>query len=442
VRRGRPAAELAQALARKRFLIVCGAGGVGKTTTAAALALQGALRGRRVLVCTIDPSRRLATSLGLAQLPDRPRALDLRRVAPEAKGSLFAMTLDTRRTFDALVERYSADEGARRRILENRFYQQVSDALAGSHEYMAMEKLLELSADDRFDLVVLDTPPTRHALDFLEAPDRLLAFLDTSVLRWFLKPYFAAGRLTLKVATRTGAVALRLADRFLGLQFLQDLSEFFLAFEGMYSGFKERAARVHALLRHSDAGFVVVAGPTRATLDEALYFHRRLREGELPFVGFVVNRVHPDPAAGSSGPRGRDAPRLDPDLSRALVALYDDHRRLAAQERRAIARLSVDTGETPVLVPEQEADVHDLRALKEIATQILAGTQHRSAKRSATRAGGREKNSSVSVTPPPSLNSGAGFTPAPRRPGGDGGGGSMKNPPQGRPRGAALRRKR
>ena len=409
MKRGRAGAGLAEALARKRFLIVCGAGGVGKTTTAAALALQGARRGRRVLVCTIDPSRRLATSLGLAQLSDRPRALDLRRVAPEAAGSLHAMTLDTKRTFDELVERYSADEAARRRILENRFYQQVSNALAGSHEYMAMEKLLELSADDRFDLVVLDTPPTRHALDFLEAPDRLLDFLDTSVLRWFLKPYFVAGRLTLKVATRAGAVAFKLADRFLGLQFLQELSEFFLAFEGMYEGFKERAARVLALLRREDVGFVLVASPTRSTLDEALYFHRRLSEGGLPFVGFVVNRLHPDPAAAGPGPTGSDGTRVDPELAQALVGLYEDQRRLARQERRAVARLEVDTGETPVLVPEHEVDVHDLRGLKEVGAEILsvAAEASRAERRRARM--GNDKNNSVGAPPSPHVGRGRGW---------------------------------
>jgi anion-transporting ArsA/GET3 family ATPase len=369
VKRGRAGTALAEALVHKRFLIVCGSGGVGKTTAAAALALQGALRGRRVLVCTIDPSRRLATSLGLAQLGDRPKPMDLGRVAPEAAGSLSAMTLDTKRTFDALVERYASSESARRRILENRFYKQVSNALAGSHEYMAMEKLLELSADESFDLVVLDTPPTRHALDFLEAPDRLLAFLDTSVLRWFLKPYFVAGRLTLKVATRAGAIALRLADRFLGLQFLEDLSEFFLAFEGMYDGFKERAARVHALLRREDSGFVLVASPARATLDEALYFHRRLQEGGLPFVGFVVNRVVPDPARAPAPP-GPEA-RIDAELAAALQDVFEDQRRLARQHQRVVARLEVDTGQRPVLVPEHEADVHDLRGLREVALALL-----------------------------------------------------------------------
>src|SRR5206468_5126796 len=303
-RRHNPADAMEAALLERRVIVVCGSGGVGKTTTAAALGLQAALKGRRVLVCTIDPSRRLATSLGLSQLSSKPRSLDLRRFAPAEGGSMAAMVLDTKSTFDAIVMRFAPDEAARKRILGNRFYQQVSSALAGSHEYMAMEKLLELSADERFDLVVLDTPPTRHALDFLEAPDRLMGFLDTSVLRWFLKPYFVAGRLTLKVATRTGAFALELADRFLGLQFLQDLSEFFLAFEGMYQGFKERAEKVHALLRGEDSGYVLVAGPARTTLDEARYFYRRLREKDMPFVGLVVNRVHPDPLA-EAGPAPR-----------------------------------------------------------------------------------------------------------------------------------------
>src|SRR5262249_28832782 len=192
----------------------------------------------------------------------------------------------------ARVERCAPDEAARRRILGHRFYRQVSGALAGSHEYMAMEKLLELAEDDRFDLVVLDTPPTRHALDFLEAPDRLLSFLDTSVLRFFLKPYFVAGRLTLTLASRTGALALMIVDRFLALQFLQDVSEFFLAFEGMYDGFKERAARVHALVRDPCCGFLLVTGPSPLAVDEALYFHSRLDERKMPLLAFVVNRTH------------------------------------------------------------------------------------------------------------------------------------------------------
>src|SRR5205814_2096747 len=167
----------------------------------------------------------------------------------------------------------------------------------------------------------LDTPPTRHALDFLEAPERLMGFLDTGILRWFLKPYFVAGRLTLKVATRTGALALKIADSVLGLQFLQDLSEFFLAFEGMYAGFKERAGRVRALLRSQHSGFVLVASPAPHTLEEALFFHQRLDENGMPFVAFVINRVHPDPAAGF--PATRAAADVEDDLAEALVELKD-----------------------------------------------------------------------------------------------------------------------
>jgi anion-transporting ArsA/GET3 family ATPase len=381
-RRGRsPAEGLLDELQERRVLVVCGSGGVGKTTTAAALGLRAALAGRRVLVCTIDPSRRLATSLGLEKLSGKPRQMDLQRFGPALGGSLHAMVLDTKRTFDEIVTRYAPDEVSRRRILTNRLYKQVSAALVGSHEYMAMEKLLELSEADRFDLVVLDTPPTRHALDFLEAPDRLMSFLDTSILRFFLKPYFVAGRLTLKVATRTGAVALKLADRFLGLQFLQDLSEFFLAFGGMYDGFKERAARVHALLRDPCSGFLLVAGPSPAALDEVLFFHRRLDEKKMPFLGFVVNRVHPDPAAvPAAGPRAR----VLPEMAERLIECYREQQTLFRAERKTIGRLEVDTGERPILVPEMDQDVHDLRGLRAVGDALFADAMPARQKRRAS----------------------------------------------------------
>jgi anion-transporting ArsA/GET3 family ATPase len=357
------------ALEERRVLIACGSGGVGKTTTAAALALRAALAGRRVLVCTIDPSRRLATSLGKGQLSGRPRAIDIKGFAPARGGALFAMVLDVKGTFDALVLRHTPEGPARDRILKNRFYQHVSAALAGSHEYMAMEKLLELANDERFDLVVLDTPPTRHALDFLEAPDRLLGFLDVSVLRFFLRPYFKAGRLTMQVATRTGAMLLKLADRFLGLQFLQELSEFFLAFEGMYDGFRARASDVQALLRAPSTGFVLVAGPQAGALEEALYFHKRLVEKKLGFVAFVVNRVHLDPARE----RARSGPqvRLASGLAARLAQTMREQQVLARVERQAIARLEVDTRDKPLLVPELEQDVHDLRGLSAFAALVF-----------------------------------------------------------------------
>ena len=367
-----PAATLERALATRRILVACGSGGVGKTTAAAALALLAARSGRRVLVCTIDPSRRLATSLGLDRLSGRPRRIDLSRLPPPPArgGALWAMVLDVKSTFDSLVTRYAPDAAARERILANRFYRHVSAALAGSHEYTAMEKLLELTGDRRWDLVVLDTPPTRHALDFLEAPDRLMDFLDASVLRWFLRPYFVAGRLTLKVATRTGALAVRMADRFFGLQFLQDLSEFFLAFESMYDGFKERASRVHALLREASSGFVMVAGPSPLALEEALYFHRRLTEKGMPFVAFVVNRVHTDPAREVRS-RRRGRVEVAPELAARLAETLQEQQVLARVERRAVARLEVDTRERPLLVPELDHDVHDLRGLAEFGELVF-----------------------------------------------------------------------
>lgn len=369
--RADPRLVLERALATRRILVVGGSGGVGKTTTSAALAVRAARAGRHVLVCTIDPSRRLATSLGLNQLSGKPRTIDVRRLGA-AEGTLHAMVLDVKSTFDELVTRYTPDAAARERILGNRFYQHVSAALAGSHEYMAMEKLLELSADDRYDLIVLDTPPTRHALDFLEAPDRLMSFLDTRILRWFLRPYFAAGRLTLRVATRTGALALRLADRFLGLQFLADLSEFFLAFESMYGGFKERAERVYALLREPSSGFLLVAGPQPLALEEALFFHERLDEKRMPFVAFVINRVHTDPARELRARRAAPA-EIDPTLADKLKQTLREQQVLANVERRAISRLEVDTREKPVLVPEMEQDVHDLRGLADLGELIFEG---------------------------------------------------------------------
>lgn len=367
-----PAAALRRALCERRVLVVGGPGGVGKTTTSAALGVCAARLGRRALVCTIDPSRRLATSLGLRELRDTPRRLELGRLVPGAAGTLHAMTLDTKRTFDALVERHAPSPEARERILGNRFYRQVSDALSGSHEYMAMEKLLELARDERFDLVILDTPPTRHALDFLEAPDRMLSFLDTSVLRYFLRPYFVAGRLTLKVATRTGALALGLADRALGLQFLRDLSEFFLAFDGMYDGFKERAAAVHALLRLPSSGFLVVGSPQAQALAEVEYFHARLLEKGMPFVGFVVNRVHgPGSPRASRGGSLASGSGLARGLADRLAQLYREQQALARAEERAIARLEVDSRTGALRVPELDADVHDLRDLAQVAALLL-----------------------------------------------------------------------
>ena len=282
------------------------------------------------------------------------------------------MMLDIKGTFDALVLAAHAGRGpARDRILENRFYHHVSAALAGSHEYMAMEKLLELASDDRFDLVVLDTPPTRHALDFLEAPDRLLGFLDVSVLRFFLRPYFKAGRLTMKVATRTGAMLLKLADRFLGLQFLQELSEFFLAFEGMYDGFRARAADVQALLRAPSTGLRAGGGAPGCRPRGGALLPQAARREEARLRGLRREPGAPGPGARARRTRAGRRCGSRPGSPRGSRRRCGSSRCSRASSAQAIARLEVDTRDKPLLVPELEQDVHDLRGLLAFAALVF-----------------------------------------------------------------------
>ena len=276
----------------KDVCICAGSGGVGKTTTSAAIATGMAARGLKVCVLTIDPAKRLADSLGLrgarqrgeAGRPEAVRAAGRSR----SSGELWAMMLDAKATFDELVARQAPDEESRDRVLNNRIYQQISGALAGSQEYMAMEKLFELHTEGRFDLLVLDTPPTRNALDFLDAPRRLTQFIEGRSLQVFMKPTgFAA-----KVAGRGASVALSVLKRIVGFDLLADLAEFFNAFSGMVDGFQARAKRVNSLLADPSTCFLVVCGPQGEPIDEAVYFHRKLVEAKLPFGGVIVNKVH------------------------------------------------------------------------------------------------------------------------------------------------------
>ena len=265
-----------------RLVIVCGPGGVGKTTTSAALALAAASRGKKTLVCTIDPSRRLRTSLGLARLTGTPQ---------KVKGRLFAMRLDPKQTFDSLVKNHAATPEARDRVLSNRFYRQISGHLAGTHEVMAMEGLMSVACD--FDLIVLDTPPASSALAFLDAPKRVLDFVDGRILRYFLKPYFVAGRLALEPKTLVGRSLLRILDGAVGLQFLQDLSEFFLAFEGLFESFRKTANAMDARLREEGTSFILVTTPASSRVNEGAAFAEALRARSLKATLVIANRVHP-----------------------------------------------------------------------------------------------------------------------------------------------------
>ena len=340
-------------LARKEVCIVAGSGGVGKTTTAAAVALGMAERGKRVAVLTIDPAKRLANSLGLAELGNEER-----RVEAPASGELWAMMLDAKRTFDELVEWHAPDAQTRDAVLGNRIYQELSNAVAGSQEYMAMEKLYELHQEGRYDLLVLDTPPTRNALDFLEAPRRLSAFVDSRSLQFFTAP----GRLGMRVLGRGSGVVFSVLKRLTGIDLLEDLSDFFRSFGDMSQGFRERAEHVNALMADSRSAFLLVTSPRRDAIDEAEWFHHRLLDSGLPFAGAVANRVHP--LVGADGASTELDSLLGEELALKVERNLEDYRQLAERDRANLDQLRNRLGRKPLLeVPELDEDVHDLAGL-------------------------------------------------------------------------------
>jgi anion-transporting ArsA/GET3 family ATPase len=347
----------------KRIVICAGSGGVGKTTTAAALGMGMAELGLRVAVVTIDPARRLATSLGLEDLGNEPRLVDPARFAEHGvamEGELWAMMLDAKRTFDALIERLAPDDRTRDEVFANRIYQQLSSAVAGSQEFTAIAKLYELDQDGDFDLIVLDTPPSRNALDFLDAPQRLKGFFGGRAVRMFLRPAGLSG----KVLGRGTGVVFSVLKRLTGVDLLQDLSVFFRTLGGMIDGFTERADRVGALLEDPATTFVIVTSPRHDPSEEAVHFQRKLAEAGMPFGGVVVNRVH---MADGLGPDGIPEALAD-ELGPALAGRVDDSVRelaaLAARDEAGVEALVDRLGDPPsIVVPELADDVHDVDGL-------------------------------------------------------------------------------
>jgi len=358
----------------KEICVCAGAGGVGKTTTSAAIAMGMAARGKRCVVLTIDPAKRLANSLGLSELGNEATQVEAERFAAaglEMKGELWAMMLDAKRTFGDLVESYAPDARSRDRILENRIYRELSNAVAGSQEYMAMEKLYELHAEGTYDLLVLDTPPTRNALDFLDAPERLSKFLDSRSLQFFLKP----GRTGLKMFGRGTGLLFSALKRVTGVDLLQDLSEFFTAFGDLAEGFNERAVRVSKLLSDPRSTFVLVTSPQRDAIDEAVFFNRRLRERNMPFGGVVVNRMHTEVGSGSSdGALEKDlAGVLDDALAQRVARNFEDYRALAERDQENVTRLAEELeGEPLIIVPYLDDDVHDVAGLAVMNEHLFA----------------------------------------------------------------------
>ena len=289
--------DLDTLIADKRIITCVGSGGVGKTTVSATLAVHCSLQGKKTLVMTIDPARRLANSLGVKMVGNEEilvPASKFEEAGLSPKGELHAMMLDTKAAFDDLIRRVAPREEVAQRILQNHFYQNLSAAMAGSHEYLAMEKLYDLYEQGRYDVIVLDTPPTRQALDFLDAPGKISDFFDKDVLRWFLRPYAAAGRGGVKLINRTGTWVFSKIERMTGAEFLHDVSDFFLGFSDVFADFRKEADQAFEVLRGKDVLFLLVMSPSRMPIEEARFFYERLEEYRMPFGGFIINRIHPD----------------------------------------------------------------------------------------------------------------------------------------------------
>ena len=370
---------LAGLLKKGNMLVCCGSGGVGKTTVAASLALAGARAGMRCCVVTIDPARRLADALGLETLPNIAHRVEIAAGPGDAEGGgeLWALMLDPKSTFDSLVDRYAESPAQAERIKSNRLYRNISGALSGTQEYMAAEKLFELAEEGRFDLLVVDTPPSRNALDFLEAPARLTRFLDNRLFRLVVAPT----RAYLRAVSMAAQAFVRTIAKVVGAEVVDDAVAFFQAFEGMEQGFRDRAERVDELLGGPNTAFVLVASARRDTVAEAMYFTDRLQEmGKRP-QALVANRLHPrfgrDAAeslsdlAAADRSRGRSLGEDTP--LGALYANLAEFRQVAEREDEVLDPLIERIAPAPLCrVPYLEGDVSDLDGLRRVAEALTA----------------------------------------------------------------------
>ncbi len=353
--------SLADLIESRKVILCCGSGGVGKTTTSAALGLHAAKLGKTACVVTIDPARRLADALGLGELSNEPHKVD-----GPWPGELWAMMLDPKGTFDELVEHYSESPEQAAGILDNRLYRNLSSALSGTHEYMASEKLYELYEEQQFDLIVVDTPPSRNALDFLEAPKRLTALLENRIFRLVVSP--AKGYM--KVLSFGVRTFLRTVSSLVGSEVVDDVIAFFRAFEGMEDGFRERAERVQALLGDSQTSFVLVTSPREESAAEAHWFADRLAEGGLSVEGLIINKTHPRFVE-----EGTDLSLLEtlPAEAGVLAANLSQLSAVADHEDHELGDLSDKVkGRAKTKVPLLATDVHDIGGLEQIAALMFA----------------------------------------------------------------------
>lgn len=346
---------------QKKIIICCGSGGVGKTTLAAALALEAARRGKKTIVLTIDPAKRLATALGLDGLGYTPKEIT---TSPPLDGKLYAMMLDTKRTFDRLIEKYASDPTSRKSILNNTLYKHMSSMIAGSQEYMAMEKLYEIYLEDNYDLMILDTPPTRHALDFLDAPKKMINMTGNSLLKWFLKPGIFLGKTNFGLFRKSAERILSVFDRLAGFAFLHELAQMVSLMSGLLGGFQERAKAVYKLLREDVTGFILVTSPSSVSIQDALYFHEKIDGEGLPFLGFIVNRIHEDILEC----RQQDLNTLKPALREKILDQVKNYNQLALRDQKATSLLKKMGGKKSFYasIPLFTEDVHDLKGLQQL----------------------------------------------------------------------------
>jgi anion-transporting ArsA/GET3 family ATPase len=371
--------SVATLLEGKRVCVCAGSGGVGKTTTSAAIALGMAARGAKVAVVTIDPAKRLANALGLEELQNEPRRVEPERLGAggiEVEGELWAMMLDPKRTFDELIDRVAPDAARAAEIKDNRVYRELSSAVSGSQEFTAVAKLFELDRERDFDLLVLDTPPSRSALDFLDAPGRLTSFLEGRALKAFIRPTGFG----MRVLGRGAAPFLAGLRRVTGVDLLTDISTFFALLGDMTEDFSARAAQVERMLRAETTAFVLITSAQREPIDEGIWFCRTLEAGGLPFAGVIVNRVHHD-MLGNAEPDHLDAAlqeTVEPELARAIAQNFRDYHVLARRDDRNIARLRSELYDRPLLlVPQLDDDVHDLQGLARVHRYLFATESER-----------------------------------------------------------------
>jgi anion-transporting ArsA/GET3 family ATPase len=371
--------SVSELLAGKRVCVCGGSGGVGKTTTSAAVALGMAAEGAKVAVVTIDPAKRLANALGLEELANEPRRVARRRLngaGIEMRGELWAMMLDPQRTFDELIDRVAADPERAAEIKANRVYRELSTAVSGSQEFTAVAKLYELDRDGDFDLLVLDTPPSRNALDFLDAPGRLTSFLEGRALKAFIRPTGVGMRLF----GRGAAPLLAGLRKVTGVDLIGDLSTFFGLLGDMTEDFSARARQVEQMLRAPTTAFVLVTSAQQAAIDEAIWFRRTLEESGLPFAGVIVNRVHHD-ILGDTEPHdllSALGDGLSADLAGRVAANFADYHRLARRDTRNVARLQEELGGAPLLlVPRLDDDIHDVAGLLRVRRYLFATAAER-----------------------------------------------------------------